>query len=267
MLSEFDDIIIYMEQELKKLGLSENEAKAYLAALSFGPETATNIAKHSSIKRSTTYLALENLIKLGLVSQELVNKKRLFRAEDPDKLRNLVKKMRRQVIAAEIKLDEVIPEIKAIKNREVEAPKVSLFHGLEGVKSVLEMISENEHSWYFFGAGKEIINSIPFEELSDLMISTDKLREKAGRPKTYLITDEGISKLKHFQTKKPSIREIKILSETIKSKSALIIFENGIAVLNFSESPFGVVIQNKEIAEVVKIMYLNMWNNLKDFIV
>ena len=95
------------------------------------------------------------------------------------------------------------------------------------------------------------------------MASTDKLREKAGRPKTYLITDEGISKLKHFEAKKPTIREIKILSKTIKSKSALIVFENGIAVLNFADTPFGVVIKNREISDIVKIMYLNIWEKTK----
>lgn len=66
---------------MQKLGLTEHESKVYLAALSLGPSSASQIAEQTGIKRPTVYLALENLAKQGLMSENLAGKKRLFEAE------------------------------------------------------------------------------------------------------------------------------------------------------------------------------------------
>ena len=50
-------------QQLKQLGLEEKQAKIYLASLELGPDTAQNIAYKASLKRPTTYVILEELIK------------------------------------------------------------------------------------------------------------------------------------------------------------------------------------------------------------
>ena len=57
-----------MFDELKKIGLSENETGAYLALLELGSATAQDISKKSGIKRATTYVQLEALMQLGLVT-------------------------------------------------------------------------------------------------------------------------------------------------------------------------------------------------------
>jgi len=44
-----------LEQQLQKIGLSDKEAKLYLALLSAGPVTAREVAHLAKINRSTTY--------------------------------------------------------------------------------------------------------------------------------------------------------------------------------------------------------------------
>ena len=46
---------------IKDIGLTENEAKIYLANLSIGPATAINIAKEAGIIRTTAYSVIEAL--------------------------------------------------------------------------------------------------------------------------------------------------------------------------------------------------------------
>ena len=58
-----------MTDILIKLGLAEDEAKTYLAALEAGTATVAQIAINSGIPRSSTYLLVEQLLKKGLLSQ------------------------------------------------------------------------------------------------------------------------------------------------------------------------------------------------------
>ena len=82
-----------MLEELKKIGLSENETRVYLALLELGGSTAQEISKKAGVKRATTYVQLEALMKFGLVTSfekapERKNgaQKTFFRAEDPEHL-------------------------------------------------------------------------------------------------------------------------------------------------------------------------------------
>jgi sugar-specific transcriptional regulator TrmB len=72
-----------MLETLIKLGLSEKEAAVYLATLELGEDTALNIAEKSQVNRTTTYVILEKLMKLGLASTVERGKKTVFVAEDP----------------------------------------------------------------------------------------------------------------------------------------------------------------------------------------
>ncbi len=59
--------------ELKNAGLSENEAKVYLAALELGETSVYRLAKKSLVKRTTTYLAVETLKEKGLMNSYTSN--------------------------------------------------------------------------------------------------------------------------------------------------------------------------------------------------
>jgi|SRR3989344_829968 len=66
------------EKELQALGLSEKEAKVYLAALVLGPDTVQNIAKKAGINRPTAYLQIESLKEKGIISEVEKDKKILL---------------------------------------------------------------------------------------------------------------------------------------------------------------------------------------------
>ena len=56
-------------KNLKEIGLSENQAKVYLACLQLGQDSVLNIAKSAELKRPSVYLLLEELENKGLISQ------------------------------------------------------------------------------------------------------------------------------------------------------------------------------------------------------
>jgi len=253
-----------MEKELTKLGLSGNEAKVYLAILSLGISDAAAIARQAKVKRPTTYLALEHLIQKGLVSEAADSKEKRFKAEGPDKLNKLTRKMRRQVIEAEAQLEKLLPGLKAIQKKLIEAPKVSFYQGLEGIKTILEEASASVNPWYLFGASEEIIKTLSPAEIKELMEQTDALRKKAGRPMMYMITDKGIRNIKPFDKDSPLVHQIKFLPMAIKPRSVLIIYDDKLAVINISDVFFGAIIDNQEVAELVKFMFKMIWGAIPE---
>ena len=251
-----------MEEELEKLGLSEYESKVYLAGLSLGPVSANGIAEYTNIKRPTVYLALENLMKQGLMAESYVKKKRLFQAEKPEKLEKLTKRMRRKVIDAELILESILPELLKLPKGFADEPKVTFYSGLEGLRNIFLEVSASKSSWYVFSSTTNVLKKVE-KEMKDLIGEALQFRRDPKRPKIYFITDNGILGLGGAWAKtKTPWREMKILPYTIESSSGVIIYEDKMAIFSFEPKPFGAVIKNKQAVEVVKLMYQMIWKTL-----
>ena len=50
-----------LKKELEHLGLSDKEAKVYLAALEMGPSPVQDISHKAHVNRATTYVMIESL--------------------------------------------------------------------------------------------------------------------------------------------------------------------------------------------------------------
>src|SRR5262245_39925471 len=118
---------------LKQIGLNEKEAQVYLALLELGTATVHPIATKASIKRPTTYLILEDLLRKGLVSVIPREKKVMYTAESPEKIiQDLNKKQEL--------LKRFMPNMMALYNAKKDKPQVLLFEGRKGIGQVYDNI-------------------------------------------------------------------------------------------------------------------------------
>jgi len=69
---------------LTTLGLTQKEAKLYIALIEIGSGTAYAVAKQSGLKRPTVYVLLDDLRKKGLVKKIPHAKNQVFIAKDPE---------------------------------------------------------------------------------------------------------------------------------------------------------------------------------------
>jgi sugar-specific transcriptional regulator TrmB len=100
---------------IEELGLSNKEARIYVSLLTLGPSPVQRIADQSGIKRVTTYVILESLIGLGLVSQSVKGKKTYLIAEDPANLRRLLEKRERELNEQKHNFEQLLPELQGLK--------------------------------------------------------------------------------------------------------------------------------------------------------
>jgi sugar-specific transcriptional regulator TrmB len=123
---------------IEDLGLSNKEARIYVASLMVGPSGVQAIADYSGIKRVTTYVILESLVSLGLVSQSVKGKKTLFIAEDPTNLRRLLDKREQEVKDQKQSFETILPELLSLKSLPKDSTNVKFFEGAEGIKTIMD---------------------------------------------------------------------------------------------------------------------------------
>lgn len=119
-----------MMEELRKLGLTEYEAKVYEALLRAKTATGGQIAKASKVPHGKTYEALHSLSEKGLVTILPVEPK-LFRALEPERgLNNLIERKMAGFKEAEESVLEFAKRITAPPKEEA-VEKLEMYSGVE----------------------------------------------------------------------------------------------------------------------------------------
>ncbi|KKU78414.1 MAG: Transcriptional regulator, TrmB [Candidatus Peregrinibacteria bacterium GW2011_GWA2_47_7] len=122
---------------LQKIGLSDKDSEVYLACLELGTQPASVIAKKAGLKRPTTYLILEGLLKKGLVSEYTGSNVKYFTAVAPEYLLNYIDKQRRELTSHQRELEEYLPQLQSLSNPYTLNPKVRFYEGMAGIERVM----------------------------------------------------------------------------------------------------------------------------------
>lgn len=94
-----DDVIVNKNhvEQLTNLGLTQGEAKVYLAMIHTGPSSVGKIVKISGISQSKVYNVLERLILKGLASYNLQGRIKHFQSLEPARLHEYIQKKEDEV--------------------------------------------------------------------------------------------------------------------------------------------------------------------------
>ncbi|NQU99458.1 MAG: hypothetical protein HQ538_01860 [Parcubacteria group bacterium] len=239
-------------QQLKQLGLEEKQARVYLASLELGPDTVLNIAYKSDIKRPTTYVILEELIKKGLIAITPKKKTTLYTAENPKKILTQIKQ--REKI-----FKKISPLLQALNNQKASKPKVMFYEGKEGVRRAYDDIYKVKEIW-FFASIKKIQNELnDVLEKFDKTIASKQIKSLICNQPEDIEYSKKMIKLKNYETK--------ILPKKYKSFSIdCAIYENKIAIFSyFKKELMAIVIENQGIADSFKTIHQLAWESAEPF--
>jgi sugar-specific transcriptional regulator TrmB len=101
-------------KDLVDYGLTEREAKTYLALLELEIGSAQEIANKSGVNRSTTYVTLESLKKSGLVSIADSETVRHYVATPPEAILRSAEDMAVNQQNILRKIQTILPDMKAL---------------------------------------------------------------------------------------------------------------------------------------------------------
>lgn len=243
----------HLEKELKEIGLSEKEAKVYLASLELGPATAQEIAAKAEVNRPTTYVMIDSLTSQGLMSQFEKGKKRYFAAEAPENFEVLIKKERKVVEEKERKIGQLLGDLRALMKFAAMPPKVRFYEGLEGVNNLREDLINSRTNELF-----EIIPLDLVRKFVDPKFSTDDLRPKIKRQvktKTLFSSKKG-----HTIKEERGRLDVRQISSEKDLPAEVILFGDKTIFMTFSGKPAGFVIESREVTETMKLLFDSFWN-------
>ena len=121
---------------IKKLidfGLSDKEARVYLALLELEVATAQEIAKTADINRSSAYVVLESLCKRGLATTSAGEAVLKYVASSPDILAEQASEALIRHRRTEEEIEAILPELKSLYKGAKPRPKVKIFEGKNSV--------------------------------------------------------------------------------------------------------------------------------------
>jgi len=242
-----------LSQFLQNLGLSDKEAQVYLAGLSLGAASVQEIAIYANIKRTTVYEVIKSLQEKKLVDVTYQNKKRLFIAEEPENILLFLKQREKM-------LEQIIPDLEALKNTKSNRPTIRIFEGIEGLKHIYEDMIKKPGEILAFTAPIENIAAT----LLDYLDSDWKIRRIAN--KIYFKTiRKSTAKEKSLDYKKikfdDKLEEIYYLPpEHYPFSVGIYIYRGKVAFVSFMEKELiGIIIKSEEIKQTLTMMFKLFW--------
>lgn len=251
-----------MITELKKLGLSEKEAKVYLAALELGGQTAQIIARKAGVNRVTTYVILQGLITKGLVSTITQGKKTLFAGEAPEQLDHLLRKQEEDIFEHRRDLEKMIPELRALYNRAEGKPKVRFFEGYEGVRSMVEEVTRT------LPRGTALLEFLPLDEALaafpnyEALVTFHLLKRRLTARVVYT-HQAGPQKGMDDPDEQRRAKFVGRGAYPFASTILIIPVVQRVVISTYRRGYFGVIIENAELTTTLKSIFDFFWDHLE----
>lgn len=248
-----------MITQLKNLGLSDNEAKVYVAMLELGPATVLEISAKAGVNRPTTYVQIESLKKMGLVSTQTKGKKQIFIPESPDQLEFLIEREKKATENKTEELHKLLPDLINIFNLSGEKPQVRYFEGKEGLMKMQgELLKSKTDEVVSFSSADGILKVFP-----DHPQTLSSKRIQRGIKSRIIYTNQGEPVLKRHDEN--MLREAKYVSpDKFPFKSDVAIYGDNIGISALEGKVVGVIVSHKEIADSFRALFNLLWNSLGD---
>ncbi len=243
-------------RELKKLNLTEKEAKVYIALLELGPSTPYRIAKKAHLKRPTAYVIAEELVEKGLIVQVTGEKQKMYIARSPE---SYVDEVEQRVRDAK----KVLPELMALQRKTSEKPNILYFEGVSGMKQAYNYRLKEFHN-------KEIVGFFArFQDVGqeldkEVFIPWNEYKEKNNmRVRGFTVDDPNLQTYARFLGGEAKTITAKYLPESIYSAdSSLEIFDWGVRIA-IMESKQAIIIESNKLASSLKQVFELLWQKTK----
>ena len=145
---------------MKKLGFSEYECKAYLTLLEDYPINGYTLSKNSGIPRSRIYEVLNNLITKQMAFEQIEEKNKLYYPTEPD---IFIKKLKEDYQGM---FSNIFKHTKKLYKTKKQDDKLVVIKGRKNIISFLNLMLK--------GAEKRIAMSIWDEEIKEIAHELDK---------------------------------------------------------------------------------------------
>jgi len=241
-------------EALKKFGLSDKESKVYVTCLELGETTANNISIKSNLPRTLIYDILERLIEIGIASYVIKNNKKFFMASDPRELSEILNE-KQEIIK------NILPELISLqKLKGVKRPKVEIYEGKEGMKTVMnDILRSDVKEFIAYGSSRSSYEIIPvfMEEWHK-----KRIKRKVMMKVIYNNTKQAREKVRKLKTSLKYVK-YKFIPIELESPTAIVIYANKVVLQSWTKEPFAVMIESEDMVKNQIKYFDELWKIAK----
>ncbi len=247
-----------MENQIKilqSIGLTDKQAMVYSALLELGEAQMTDIAKHSVLKRPTVYLVIDELDKLGLVSNVAKGKRKIYSAVHPKRISELLESRKNQ-------FQDLLPSMIAKYGSIQGKPKVQMLEGIEGVRQAYReafaLLKEEGNEGLWFGNISLLLENFPevIQEYNRFLgqIGNYRIRE------LIFGGEQSREWVKKMQKNKISDHKIKYYDDIGRGgQTDQLIVGNKVIFFSIKKELFTLILDSEEIARTQRVQFESMW--------
>lgn len=233
-----------IQEFLRDVGLSKNEAKIYRMLLEFGPSLVGEISSRAKIHRRNVYDSMLRLKEKGFVSWTIKNNRKYFEAVNPERIIDIFEDKKEKIRA-------IIPRL--MNRQKSDSQIVKVYTGREGRKIIFDDKLKEKSEQLVLGAHE------PSKGTSVQKDIYHKMRIARKIPLKMLFSLNEVEAAKKFS--KMKYASVRILPKSLSgSPIAINIYGDKIAFLTKSEEqPLSILIEDKNLAEDFRNYFFAMW--------
>ena len=239
---------------LRKIELNLYETLFYEGILS-----ASQLAKHIGVSRTSVYDLLERLMQIGLIIETQKGGVKMFVIQPPEKIHLLIKEKEKEITIAKNVLEELQKDYQ--NKQKTVKPQLQLFEGRNALQQMMkDMLLYRDVTVYAFWPIEKMISLLTPEFLSKFhkeRISRN-IRIKSLWPKNKI---PSIKKYPFLRIESEFKREIRIAPKGVDFSLGYTIYGNTVRFLSSSKENFGFLVKSPELAEMMKSQFKVVWDS------
>jgi HTH-type transcriptional regulator, sugar sensing transcriptional regulator len=246
------------KDELIALGLTDGEARVYLALLKLGTSTVGPIVKASGVAYSKIYRVLDRLQEKGFASSIAYEMTKHFQATPPGRISDYLDERKELIAAQEQRLNELLPLLRKHSAKGHPDESAQIFVGFKGLKTAYELLlqgrADGEELLFFYNhdkasakANKQFYEQA-FHLYRKLGARMKGIATRDFKESPYFLAPPGFIDLRYVDFPLPST--IDICGEHV-------------LITSWQDKPIGYLIHSNEVAESLRTYFFNVWKHAK----
>ena len=247
---------------LRDLGLTNDEARVYEAALELGQSVVSPIASLAKVNRTTCYNILETLVQKKMVSKSRYHGKLAYSIDDPNQLIKNLEEQKREMESTLERARSFQTEISKRYSGKRTKPIITYVEGIEGIKQLYDdsLRCQNKKEGIRAYASIRDVNV----ELGDYIQRYYQERARRGIFGRGILpsTEEG---KQAKRTQEQYLRQARLIPhEKFDFSPEIYIYDNKFSVMSFKEK-FGFLVESKEIVDALKVAFELAWERAGEY--
>lgn len=233
---------------LRKAGLTESQAKGYLALIEYGALSPSELAEKTGESRTNGYAIADKLVDLKLATKHPASKN-TYQPEPPTRLRQLLVSKQRELKATDSDLSGIVPSLLSAYRLTSNKPGILYLEGIDSLRQVYDDVIRTRQTLRIFPSSHDRDD----QNVSDTIDRQIARQRREGIKTEVLLRPEILKNTKNdelFEARRSPLGEL---------DAQIMIYGDNVAVTTFQKGVVTTIITSSEASATFQKIFSALW--------